>query len=72
MCNFGLVKPSSESTFPFQYIKIFQKWQSLESLDPLQGLMDICAHRLFCTKLNTQQLLFETFFDIMRNFGSTI
>ncbi len=28
------------------------------------------SHWLFCTKFNSQQLLFEQFFDIISNFGS--
>ncbi len=39
-------------------------------LTPLQGEIDICAQRLFCTKLNSEQLLFEAFLDMMRIFGS--
>ncbi len=33
-------------------------------------LIDICAHWFFCTKFNSQQLLFEQFFDIIDNFRS--
>ncbi len=28
--SFGSVEPRSESTFPFQYIIMFRKWQSLK------------------------------------------
>ncbi len=58
---FGSVDHQSESTFPFFYIIIFQKWISFEPLAPLCGEIDICARRLFCTKLNYKQLLLETF-----------
>ncbi len=34
------------------------------------GEIDTCAPLLFCKKFSTQQLLFETFFDIMYIFGS--
>ncbi len=37
---------------------------------PLLGETDVCDQWLFCTKFNAQQLLFETFIDIMRIFGS--
>ncbi len=30
----------------------------------------MCAHSLFCTKFNSQQLLFEQFFDIISNFNN--
>ncbi len=44
---FGHVEPKSESTFPFQYI-IFQTYQSLESLAPLLGEIDIiCVTNFF-------------------------
>ncbi len=32
--------------------------------------IDICARGLFCTKFNSEQLLFEAFFDVMCIFGS--
>ncbi len=40
---FGSVVPLSESIFLFQYIIIFQKYQSLEPLAPLLGEIDTCA-----------------------------
>ncbi len=39
---------------------------------PLAALgkeIDICAHRLFWTKFNAEQLLLEAFLDVMRIFG---
>ncbi len=33
------------------------------------GEIDICARVLFCTKFNSEQLLFEAFFDVMHIFG---
>ncbi len=33
------------------------------------GETDICARGVFCTKLNSEQLLFKAFFEIMRIFG---
>ncbi len=48
----------------------FQRWQFFEPLAPPLGERDIYAYRLFFTKFNTQQLLFEQFFDIIGNFGS--
>ncbi len=32
--------------------------------------IDVCAHWLFCTEFNAQQLLFESFLDIMHIFGN--
>ncbi len=34
----------------------------------LLGEVDICAYWLFLTKFNSEQLLFEQFFDIIGNF----
>ncbi len=70
ICIFGRVEPSNESTISFQYIIIFQKLQSLEPLAPLPGEIEICVHWVFLRKLNSQQLLFEAFFDIISIFGS--
>ncbi len=67
---FGVVEAQTESISPFLYIIIFQRWESFEP-PPLRGKLDICAGRLFCTKLNFDQLLFETFFDAMRIFGAS-
>ncbi len=39
------------------------------ALAPLLGEIDMCAPRLFCTKFNPEQLLFEQFFYIIGNFG---
>ncbi len=39
------------------------------TLAPLKGEIDICAHGLFHTKFNSQQLLTEAFFHGMRIFG---
>ncbi len=35
-----------------------------------EGDRHICARGLFCMKFNSEQLLFEAFFDVMRIFGS--
>ncbi len=35
----------------------------------LRGI-DGCPRRLFCTKFDSEQLLFQSFFDVMRIFGS--
>ncbi len=37
-------------------------------LAPLLGKIDMFVHWLFCTKFNSQQLLFEQFFNIIGNF----
>ncbi len=65
---FGRVEPWSESTFLFQYIKIFQKLQPLEPLSSNDGEIEMCIHWVFNRKFNSQ-LLFETIFDIISIFG---
>ncbi len=40
-------------------------------LVPLREEIDICSHGLFCTKFNSEQLLFEAFLNVLRIFGST-
>ncbi len=69
---FGITEPQSESNFPFLYIIKF--WTLvlifLSPLALLMGEIDLCAHGLFCTKFNFEQLLLEAFFDMMRIFGS--
>ncbi len=37
----------------------------------LVGEMNICAWKLFCTKSNSEQVLFEAFFDMLLIFGIT-
>ncbi len=51
--SFGSVEPWTESTFPFQYNKIFETYQFLELLAPLLGAIDICNLWVFCTKFNS-------------------
>ncbi len=56
----------------FKYNIIFQRYQYFEppsSTTGGEGEIDKCARKLFCTKLNPEQLLFEPFFDVMRIFG---
>ncbi len=64
----GITEPQSESNFPFLYIIRFQMYSSLEPSSSTLG--EICIRRLFCTKFNSDQLLFEAFSDVMRIFGS--
>ncbi len=45
-----------------EYFKHINLWSSLA---PLLGKIDICAHWVFCRKLNSEQFLCETFFDII-------
>ncbi len=64
---FGSVVPQSESTFPFFYIII---WVSFEAPScTLEGDRHMRS-RPFRTKFNSEQHLFEPFFDAMRIFGS--
>ncbi len=56
----------------FQYNIIFQPYQSFKHLSSTRGWgwgIDICARILFCTKFNSEQLLFEAFFHVGRIFG---
>ncbi len=39
-------------------------------LAPLRGQIDICACGLICTKFNSEQLLFEAPFHVVRIFDS--
>ncbi len=68
--NFGSLQPKNESTFPFQCYIIFETYPSFESLVPLLGEIEMCVYLLFYMKFNSQQLLFEQFFDIIVNFCS--
>ncbi len=42
----------------------------LSLLPPLRGGIDVCTRELFYTKFNSEQLLFEDFFDVTRIFDS--
>ncbi len=55
--------------FPFLKNIIFQAHQSFESHSSTLGEIDKSARGLFYTKFNSEQLLFEPFFDRMRIFG---
>ncbi len=62
-----------ESNYQFQNIIIFKTYQSLKPPGPIPwgDKIDICAGGLFCTKFNSEQLLFEAFFFyVIRIFGS--
>ncbi len=50
--------------------KYFQHVNLLRPLAPPLGEINISARGLFCTKFNSEQLLFEAFLDAMRIFGS--
>ncbi len=45
-----------------QYNIIFQPYQSFEPPSSTVGEIGICSRGLFCTKFNSEQLLFEAFF----------
>ncbi len=66
---FGSIEQQTESTFPFLYIIIFQRWESFEHPSSIQGKIDICAHGLVCTKFNFEQLLLKAIFNVMHIFG---
>ncbi len=52
--------------------KILKCTEMKKPVAPLLGEIDICAHHLFCTKFNSEQLLFEAFFDVMRIYGGNV
>ncbi len=57
--------------FPiFEHYNISKNNNLWSSLALHLGEIDVCAHWLFCKEFNTQQLLFETFLDIIHIFGS--
>ncbi len=66
--NFGSMGPESETTFPFQYNIIFEIYQSLEAPSSTPGGDRHVPPLIFCTKFNSEQLLFEEFFYIISNF----
>ncbi len=51
----------------FQYFKNGHLWSQLPSI---MEEKDIYVHGLFCTKFNSEKLLFEESVDIMCIFGS--
>ncbi len=53
----------------FGTLKDFKNVYLLSPLDPLWWEIDKCAHGLFATKFNYEQLSLEVFFDVMRIFG---
>ncbi len=72
--NLGLTADNnSESNFLFQNIRIFKTYQSFEppwSVSVVWGGDRHMSLRTFHIKFNSEQLLFEAFFHVMRIFGS--
>ncbi len=66
----AVLSPRIECNLLFPFRIIFPTCQSFKPLAPFQWKIDISARGLFWTKFNSEQLLFETFFDAMRIFGS--
>ncbi len=64
------LSPRSKCNLLFPFRIILQTCQSFEPPAPLQGEIDISARGLFWTKFNSEPLLFETFFNVMRIFKS--
>ncbi len=54
----------SESIFPFQYIIIFQTYQSLDPSSSTPGRNRHMHPLTFCGKFHSQQLLFKSFFYV--------
>ncbi len=67
---FGSVSPKMNAIFPFLCNLIFRPYHLSSPLAPLRGEIDIYPKGLFCPKSDTEKLLFEAFFGIMRIFGS--
>ncbi len=44
-------------------------WQHLKSPSSTPGRNRYVPYRVFCRKFNSQELLFDAFFDIIGNFG---
>ncbi len=79
MCIFGSVEPETESTFPFLYIIIFQKWESSSPLIEFRTKPPSCAlggdkhtpSQTFLYESQWRTKLFKyCFFHAMRIFGS--
>ncbi len=53
--------------------KIMSKIQDLDELDELLFFEEVTfARGLLCTKFNSEQLLFEAFFDLIRIFSGIV
>ncbi len=71
MNTLGSIQPQSEFTFPFKrIIKFIKTMQMCGALYINSCRKWRYVHRLFCTKFNVEQLLFEIFYDIIGTFGS--
>ncbi len=55
----------------FCTLKDFKHIDLCSPMGPLMGEIDLCARELFCTKFNSEQLLFEAFFVVLLIFGIT-
>ncbi len=55
----------------FCTLKDFKQTDLWSPQTPLMGEINLCARELFCTKLYSEQLLFEAFFDVLCIFGIT-
>ncbi len=66
----NVATPRDHRIVDWPYSLICETWQYLEPLAPLLWEIKICAHWVFYRKFNSQELLFEAFFDIISNFGS--
>ncbi len=60
---FGSIQPKSECNFPFLYNLIFKPCHLSSPLTPLWGKIDIYPHGLFCPKFDSENFLFEDFFQ---------
>ncbi len=67
---FGGVESQTESTIPFLYIIILQRWKSFEPNSSAPVGDRHVRSQTFFRKFKAKQLLFQTFFDVMRIFGS--
>ncbi len=66
---FGGVDPQTESTSPFLYLIIFQRWESFEPSNFTLGEDRHKRSRTFLYEIQFQTTFIQTFFDGIRIFG---
>ncbi len=72
LCIFSTsLSPKLNLVSHFCTLKDFKHTDLWSPLAPLMGEIDLCAQELFCMKFNSEQILFEPFFNVLRIFGIT-
>ncbi len=62
------LRSEARGSLQSQYIKNFQKWQSLEASNSNPGEYRNMRHLNFFRKFNSEQLLYEAIFDLIYSF----